>query len=158
MRRDAHMVRRQFEDWLADMADDNDIARSTRLNELFERSEFNRQRDLADAIGVEMRTVQRWLAGGQISKQYWDALADALGSTVRYVIFGEAESDPVDISQLEQISEKLDALIAITTDIDRRLAVIELERELEDQARRKRRLGDDNDARKQRRRGEGREP
>lgn len=155
MRRDAHMVRRQFEDWLSEMTDEDDTARAARLNELFERSEFNRQRDLADAVGVEMRTVQRWLAGGTISKQYWDSLAEALGSTVRYMIFGEAESDPVDVGQLDEISEKLDLLITLTEDINRRLSLIELERELQDRALRKQPPDDDTGEGKRRRRREG---
>lgn len=105
------MVRRQFEDWLATVADDNDIARAERMTLLFERSEFTRQKDLADVIDVELRTIQRWLAGGSIKKTYWTSLADALGTTVQFLIFGEANAPDVDPSQLDRIEAKLDDIL-----------------------------------------------
>lgn len=149
-RRDVHMVRQQFEDWLADMADDNDIGRATRLNELFERSTLTRQRDLADAVGVELRTVQRWLQGGAISKTYWDTLAGVLDTTVKYLIFGE-EDEPLDPSQLDRIEGKLDELL----DLLRSSPSDGLERELGATASRKRRPGGSSDEAKRRRRSEG---
>lgn len=109
---DPRTVRNQFEDWLAQVADDMDIARAERLATLFERSPFTRQKDLADAIGVETRTVQRWLAGEGIAKRNWTELADALDTTVRFLVFGE-EEPKVDASQLDRIEEKLDRLLAM---------------------------------------------
>lgn len=106
-RRDPHMVRGQFEDWLNSLAADDDTARAERLAELFARSRFKRQKDLAEAVPVEVRTLQRWLEGKPISKPYWDALADALGTSWRYLIFGEQEEPELDATQMDRIEEML---------------------------------------------------
>lgn len=106
------MVRQQFEDWLDQVAEDDDTERAQRLSELFHRSRHNRQKDLAEAVDVETRTVQRWLNGGSISKRYWDDLARELDTNVRYLVFGEEDQDvEVDATQLDRIEAKLDAIM-----------------------------------------------
>jgi len=108
------MVRQQFEEWLetwvADVAEEIDKERAERVAELFERSNYVRQKDLADELDVEIRTVQRWLAGGSISKRHWQPLAAALNTSIRFLIFGEAEEP--DESQVDRIEAKLDAIMA----------------------------------------------
>lgn len=108
------MVRQQFEDWLETVAeqeaDDIDAGRAERLNDLLQKSRWHRQRDLADEVGVETRTVQRWLDGGGISKRHWDRLAEALDTTVRYLIFGDSEPH-LDVSQMDRIEAMLADLV-----------------------------------------------
>lgn len=113
-RRDAHMVRERFEEWLGtwvdDVAEDIDKGRAERLAELIRRSEFARQKDIADELDVETRTVQRWLEGKSISKRDWADLAEALDTTIQYLIFGERD-EAVDPTQLDRVEAKLDAIL-----------------------------------------------
>lgn len=111
-RRDTRTLQAQFDDWLAQVADDNDTARAERLTALFERSGFNRQKDLAEAVDVETRTVQRWLAGEGIAKRHWDDLARVLDTSVGYLIFGETDPARIDESQLDRIEAKLDEILS----------------------------------------------
>lgn len=141
------MVRAQFEDWLTSLATDDDTARAERLAVLFARSRFKTQKELAAAIPVEVRTLQRWLAGGSISKQHWDALAEALETDWRYIIFGEDEEPDLDADQMDRLELKVDELL----DVTKQLAQLELERELEAAAWRRKQQGDGNAAKKPRR-------
>lgn len=118
---DTHTVRQQFEDWLAQVADDNDTARAERLTALFERSSFTRQKDLADELAVETRTVQRWLTGEGIAKRHWKPLAAALDTTVRFLMFGEEDEAAVDETRLDRIE---DALAYLRDGIDNLTALV----------------------------------
>jgi transcriptional regulator with XRE-family HTH domain len=106
--RDRATVRAQFESWLTEIAQDIDNERGERLRELVERSQLT-QRKLADEVGVESRTVQRWLRGGGIAAENRQPLADALGRSVAYIMHGELEGpDPHDIlARLDRIEERL---------------------------------------------------
>ncbi|HKV67853.1 MAG TPA: helix-turn-helix transcriptional regulator [Gaiellales bacterium] len=101
-------VRAHFESWLTEIAHDIDKERGDRLQELFDRSPLT-QRKLADAIGVDARTVQRWLRGGGIAPENREPLASALGASVGYVMHGQVERpDPHDIlGRLDAIEEAL---------------------------------------------------
>lgn len=109
------MVREKFEEWLdtfvSDVAEDIDQERADRFKDLFERSNYARQKDLAEELGVETRTVQRWLAGGTISKRYWKDLTTALETSTRYLIFGEELGEQHDETQLDHIEAMLTAVM-----------------------------------------------
>jgi len=108
---DRATVRAHFEEWLAGIAEDIDNERGARLRELLDRAPFT-QRKLADAVGVDTRTVQRWLTGKGIRPDHREPLANALGSSVAYVMHGEIEGpDPHDIlGRLDAIQRQLGEL------------------------------------------------
>jgi transcriptional regulator with XRE-family HTH domain len=105
---DRATVRAHFESWLTEIAEDIDKERGARLRGLIEASHLT-QRKLADAVGVESRTVQRWLNGKGIAPENREPLAAALGRPVAYIMHGELEGpDPHDIlGRLDAIEQAL---------------------------------------------------
>jgi transcriptional regulator with XRE-family HTH domain len=113
---DRATVRAHFESWLTEIAEDIDNDRAARLRDLVAASHLT-QRKLADLVGVESRTVQRWLNGKGIAPENREPLAKALGRSVGYIMHGELEGpDPHDIiGRLDAIEESLAEIRAPAT-------------------------------------------
>jgi transcriptional regulator with XRE-family HTH domain len=99
------------------------------------------QRVIADLVGVTLRAYQAWEAGGGINWDNVQQLAEALGVTEEYLLYGrDAQAEP-DPSQLDRIEAKLDRLIeaaAMLSQLEERLRLLEAEelaREAEELAR-----------------------
>jgi len=108
-------VRRQFEEWLAEMSANEDIdeVRGDRIRELIDL--VGTQTSVAKAIDVTPRTVGRWVKGGGIAAEYRAPLAEALGRTLSYVMLGEDNTPEqhVVIAQLDRLEEKTDEALRL---------------------------------------------
>lgn len=69
------------------------------------------QQVIADRVGVTLRAYQAWEAGGGIAWANYERLAEALGVTEEYILYGESgKSNPS--TQLDRIEAKLDLILA----------------------------------------------
>lgn len=66
---------------------------------------------IADAVGVTLRAYQHWEAGGGISWDNLQGLAEHFGVTENYILYGTNEGPGHRQEQLDRIEEKLDDLL-----------------------------------------------
>jgi transcriptional regulator with XRE-family HTH domain len=114
-RKNPAIVRAQFEEWLAELGDNDDIdvERGERIRALIER--VGTQVSVAKEVDVSPRTVGRWAEGRGISPKYRAGLASALGRSISYVMYGEedAPEQRTVIARLDAIEAQLDDVLRL---------------------------------------------
>lgn len=112
-RRDPAKVRAQFETWLAELSEEEDIdpERGDRIREMIER--IGTHVAAANEVGVTPRTVGRWCEGRGIKAEHRAPLAHYLNTTIAYLMYGEqdAPAQHIVLEQLDRIENKLDDLL-----------------------------------------------
>ena len=75
------------------------------------------QREIADRVGVTERAYQAWEAGGGIAWDNLQALANALGVSDEYLIYGDAGDQARLGTQLERVEARIVRVEALLEEI-----------------------------------------
>jgi transcriptional regulator with XRE-family HTH domain len=112
---------------------------SVRIRELRERRGFT-QPQVADRIGAQLRTYQKWEGGGGTSGENYERLAEVFGVSYDYLVMGrESEPVPEDIlGRLDEIREEMGTLGEQQQEMLKRLNSLDARLRAADMARRAR--------------------
>lgn len=72
-----------------------------RMMELL-REKGKSERDFVKAVGLSNGSMTKWKAGGKAYLKYMPAIAEYLGVSEKYLLFGPEQESKTDLSEMEQ--------------------------------------------------------